>query len=123
VISRLLANRYMNRFLRHWQNQRRCEAFHAHVVNYADAFVILSRGYATETPARTRQVMTRLGLTENETKAVVRDARQEHFEFLGYSFGPHHYREAGHSVTTASAIGVGFHVRVLSCRGGVAESP
>src|SRR3712207_5795050 len=42
VISPLLANRYMNRFLRHWRYQGRGEAFRAHVVNYADDFVILS---------------------------------------------------------------------------------
>jgi RNA-directed DNA polymerase len=36
VISPLLANRYMNRFLRHWRQQGRGETFRAHVVNYAD---------------------------------------------------------------------------------------
>ena len=95
VISPLLANRYMNRFLRHWRHQGRGEAFRAHVVNYADDFVILSRGHAEEALAWTRQVMTRLGLTVNETKTSVRDARQERFDFLGYSFGPHHYRKDG----------------------------
>jgi RNA-directed DNA polymerase len=65
-------------------------------VNYADDFVILSRGYAEEALAWTRQVMTKLGLTVNETKTAVRNARQEHFDFLGYSFGPHYYRKDGH---------------------------
>jgi RNA-directed DNA polymerase len=36
VISPLLANRHMNRFLRHWRNQGRGEAYRAHIVNYAD---------------------------------------------------------------------------------------
>ncbi len=102
VISPLLANRYMNRFLRHWRNQGRGEAFQAHVVNYADDFVILSRGHAEEALAWTRRVMTKLGLTVNETKTAVRDARQEHFDFLGYSFGPHHYRKDGHWYLGAS---------------------
>ena len=102
VISPLLANRYMNRFLRHWRNQGRGEAFKAHVVNYADDFVILSRGYAQEALAWTRQVMTRLGLAVNETKTAVRDARQEHFDFLGYSFGPQYYRKDGHWYLGAS---------------------
>jgi RNA-directed DNA polymerase len=88
VISPLLANRYMNRFLRHWQHQKRGEAFRAHVVNYADDFVILSRGHAEEALTWTRQVMTKLGLTMNEAKTTVRNARQERFDFLGYSFGP-----------------------------------
>jgi RNA-directed DNA polymerase len=102
VISPLLANRYMNRFLRHWRNQGRGEAYRAHVVNYADDFVILSRGYAEEALAWTRQVMTKLGLTVNETKTAVRNARQEHFDFLGYSFGPHYYRKDGHWYLGAS---------------------
>ncbi|MBV8506251.1 MAG: group II intron reverse transcriptase/maturase [Alphaproteobacteria bacterium] len=102
VISPLLANRYMNRFLRHWRQQGRGEAFQAHVVAYADDFVILSRGCAEEALAWTRQVMTRLGLTVNEAKTTVRDARQEHFDFLGYSFGPHYYRKDGHWYLGAS---------------------
>ena len=102
VISPLLANRYMNRFLRHWRHQGRGEAFRAHVVNYADDFVILSRGHADEALAWTRRVMTRLGLTMNEAKTTVRDARQERFDFLGYSFGPHHYRKDGHWYLGAS---------------------
>jgi RNA-directed DNA polymerase len=102
VISPLLANRYMNRFLRHWRNQEREEAFRAHVVAYADDFVILSRGHADEALAWTRRVMARLGLTVNEAKTAVRDARQERFDFLGYSFGPHHYRKNGNWYLGAS---------------------
>jgi RNA-directed DNA polymerase len=101
-LSPTLANRYMNRFLRHWRQQERGKAYQAHVVAYADDFVILSRGHAAEALAWTRQVMTRLGLTVNEVKTAVRDARQEHFDFLGYSFGPHYYRKDGHWYLGAS---------------------
>ena len=96
VISPLLANLYMNRFLKHWRGTGRGEAYRAHVVSYADDFVILSRGYAAEALAWTRAVMTKLGLALNETKTAIRDARRERFDFLGYSFGPHHYRKDGH---------------------------
>jgi hypothetical protein len=41
------------------------------------------------------QVMTRLGLTVNEAKTTVSNARQERFDFLGYSFGPHTNRNDG----------------------------
>jgi len=71
-------------------------------VSYADDFVILSRGCAQEALAWTRRVMTRLGLTVNEAKTTVRDARQERFDFLGYSFGPHYYRKDGHWYLGAS---------------------
>src|SRR5487761_2581664 len=82
----------------------------AHVINYADDFVspadafrdisplrglILSRGHAAEALAWTDRVMTRLGLTLNRTKTCLRDARQERFDFLGYSFGPHCFRQTG----------------------------
>lgn len=102
VISPLLANLYMNRFLKHWRGTGRGEAYRAHVVSYADDFVILSRGHAGEALAWTRSVTTRLGLTLNETKTAIRDARRERFDFLGYSFGPHRYRKDGHWYLGAS---------------------
>ena len=95
VVSPLLANIYMNRFLKHWRLSRCGEAFHAHVVAYADDFVILSRGHAREALAWTTAVMTRLGLTLNEEKTSLKNARQERFDFLGYSFGPHHFGANG----------------------------
>ena len=48
VASPLLANIYMNRFLKYWRLTGRGEAFRAHVIAYADDFVILSRGCAAE---------------------------------------------------------------------------
>jgi RNA-directed DNA polymerase len=89
VISPLLANLYINRFLKHWRLTERERAFRAHIVSYADDFVILSRGRADEALAWTRGVMAKLGLTINEAKTSVKNARQEQFDFLGYSFGPH----------------------------------
>jgi len=102
VISPLLANLYMNRFLKHWRGTGRGEVYRAQVVSYADDFVILSRGHAAEALAWTRRVMAKLGLALNETKTAIRDARRERFDFLGYSFGPHHYRKDGHWYLGAS---------------------
>ena len=95
VASPLLSVIYMNRFLKHWRLTGRSEAFRAHVVSYADDFVILSRGYADEALAWTRAVMTKLGLTLNEAKTSVKDARREGFDFLGYTLGPRHFRKDG----------------------------
>jgi RNA-directed DNA polymerase len=102
VASPLLANIYMNRFLKHWRLTRCGEAFRADVVAYADDFVILSCGYATEALAWTKAVMTKLGLTLNEAKTSVRNARQERFDFLGYSFGPHRFKANGKWYLSAS---------------------
>ena len=52
VVSPLLANLYMNRFLKHWRTSGRGIAYRAHIVAYADDFVILSRGHAAEPPRR-----------------------------------------------------------------------
>jgi RNA-directed DNA polymerase len=95
VISPLLANLYMNRFLKHWRRTRKGETFRAHIVSYADDFVILSRGHAGEALAWTRGVMERMGLALNEAKTSLRNARQERFDFLGYTFGPHRHWKDG----------------------------
>src|SRR5229473_3910748 len=89
VVSPALANLYMNRMLKGWRQTRRGEQFRAHIVNYADDFVILSRGKAKEALEWTRGVLERLDLPLNEKKTSLRNARQERFDFLGYTFGPH----------------------------------
>jgi RNA-directed DNA polymerase len=95
VISPLLANLYMNRFLKYWRLTEQGHKLKAQVIAYADDFVILSRGHAEEAKAWARTVMSRLGLTLNEAKTSVRNAREERFDFLGYSFGPHHFHKNG----------------------------
>ena len=102
VASPLLANIYMNRFLKYWRLTKRGEAFRAHVIAYADDFVILSHAHAAEALAWTKAVMTRLGLTLNEVKTSLRNARWERFDFLGYSFGPHRYKANGAWYLSAS---------------------
>jgi RNA-directed DNA polymerase len=89
VISPLLANLYINRMLKGWKQTGRGEQFQAQIVSYADDFVILSRGKAKEALGWARGTLTRLGLTLNEQKTSIRNARKERFDFLGYTFGPH----------------------------------
>jgi RNA-directed DNA polymerase len=102
VVSPLLANLYMNRFLKHWRQQGCGRRFTAQVVSYADDFVILSHGHAAEALDWTRRVMAKLGLGLNETKTSLRDAWRERFEFLGYSFGLHRHRRTGRRYLGAS---------------------
>ena len=90
VISPALANLYRNRMLKGWRQTRRGEQFQARIVNYADDFVILSRGKAKEALEWTRGVLGRLELTLNEKKTSIRNARGQRFDFLGYTFGPHY---------------------------------
>ncbi|MDH4283634.1 MAG: group II intron reverse transcriptase/maturase [Myxococcales bacterium] len=95
VVSPLLANIYMNRFLKHFRLSGAADAFRAHVVAYADDLVILSRGRAAEALTWMRDAMAKLGLTLNEAKTSLKDARKERFDFLGYSFGPHWFKKNG----------------------------
>lgn len=118
VISPLLANIYMNRFLKYWRITGRGEQFQAKVVVYADDFVILSRRSAAGVMEWTQRVMTKLGLTLNVEKTRIRNARQEQFDFLGYTFGAHCYRPTGSwymgaSPSKRSVAGVKLKVRTI----------
>ena len=102
VISPLLANLYINRMLKGWRKTKRGEQFQACVINYADDFVILSRGKAVEALEWTRRAITGMGLTLNEAKTSIRQARTESFNFLGYTFGPHRHWKDGRRYLGAS---------------------
>ena len=84
-LSPLLANLYINRLAKAFA---RCAArLRARLVNYADDFVILSRGGGQEILAWLRHALTKMGLSLNEAKTCVRDARAETFDFLGFTLG------------------------------------
>jgi RNA-directed DNA polymerase len=87
VMSPLLANIYMRRFLKAWEVRGNDRRFGSRVVNYADDFVILCRRHAAEALAEAQEILTRIGLTLNTTKTRICRAWQEPFDFLGYSFG------------------------------------
>jgi RNA-directed DNA polymerase len=55
----------------------------AKIVNYADDFVVVARKGAAEVLAQVKRWLVGLKLTLNETKTSIRDARKEHFRFLG----------------------------------------
>jgi RNA-directed DNA polymerase len=96
VISPLLANIYINRLLRAFRERSIDHEYRARIVSYADDFVVLSRGKAKQALRWVRWAITNMGLALNEAKTTIRDARTEHFDFLGYTFGPEHYRKDGH---------------------------
>ena len=68
----------------------------------ATHLVILTRRHAAEARDWTREVMTRLGLTLNETKTQLKEAHRESFDFLGYALGPHRYWKNGRQYLGAS---------------------
>jgi len=91
VISPLLANCYFRRFLLAWQLHGHQAQLDAHVVNYADDFVICCRpGNAAVAMARMQALMTRLGLEVNAAKTRIARLPEESFDFLGYTVGRFH---------------------------------
>ena len=96
VVSPLLANVYMNRYLKVFRLRGLDVRYGARLVNYADDFVVLCRYGAAEVLAQSRRWFAQMGLTLNEQKTRLCDGRREAFTFLGYTFGPMHYRKDGH---------------------------
>jgi hypothetical protein len=86
-LSPLLANLYMRRFVLGWKVQGHERRLDAHIVNYADDFVICCRGTADEAMTVMRDMMAKLKLTVNETKTQLCRVPEETFDFLGYTFG------------------------------------
>ena len=59
----------------------------AHLVNYADDFVICCRGTAEKAMVEMRAMMSKLKLTVNEKKTRLCRLPEETFDFLGYTLG------------------------------------
>jgi hypothetical protein len=87
VISPLLSNLYMRRFVLGWKQRGLERKLQARIVSYADDYVICCKGSAEEALVEMRWMMERLKLTINEAKTHVRHLPQERFDFLGYNFG------------------------------------
>jgi RNA-directed DNA polymerase len=97
VASPLLANLYMRRFILGWKRLGHESRLQAVIVNYADDFVICSRGHAEEALLVMRDMMARLRLTVNERKTRRSHLPEDTFTFLGYTFGCHYSRQTGGS--------------------------
>jgi group II intron reverse transcriptase/maturase len=96
VASPLLANLYMRRFVLGWKTMGHARSLDAHVVNYADDFVICTRtGRADQAMTAMRGIMKQLRLTVNETKTRKCCLPEESFDFLGYTFGRQYSRRTG----------------------------
>jgi RNA-directed DNA polymerase len=102
VVSPLLANLYMNRYLKVFRLHELDRRYGARLVNYADDFVVLCRHGAAEVLEQTRRWFARMGLTLNEQKTRVCDGRREGFVFLGYTFGPMRSRKDGYRYVGAA---------------------
>ena len=85
VISPLLSNCYLHILDRIWQRRHLKGKLQAHLVRYADDFVVLCRRDVEEPLKVVRHVLARLGLSLNEAKTRTVDATEGSFNFLGFS--------------------------------------
>jgi RNA-directed DNA polymerase len=95
-ISPLLANLYMRRFVLGWKKLGLEERLGTRIVTYADDLVLLCRrGSAEAALQHLRRLMGKLKLTVNEEKTRICRVPEDHFEFLGYTFGRLYTRTTG----------------------------
>lgn len=96
-ISPLLSNLYMRRFVLGWKVLGHAARLDAHIVNYADDFVICCRATAQAAYRAMQNMMARLKLTVNQNKTRICRLPDEAFDFLGYTLGRCHSRQTGRS--------------------------
>lgn len=95
VISPLLANLYLHLMDRIWESHNLSIKLGARLVRYADDFVILC-ARDTERPMQVVcHLMDKLGLTLNEQKTHIVNAKEESFDFLGFAFQMRKSRKTG----------------------------
>jgi group II intron reverse transcriptase/maturase len=94
-ISPLLANLYMRRFVLGWKAHGHDQRLDAHIVNYADDFVICCNGTAEQAMPLMRNMMEKLKLTVNDAKTHVCHLPDEAFDFLGFTFGRYYSPRTG----------------------------
>ena len=85
VISPLLSNCYLHLLDRIWDGHQLRWKLKARIVRYADDFVVLCAGKVDQPLTTVKHVLERLDLTLNESKTRIVDARQESFNFLGFT--------------------------------------
>jgi RNA-directed DNA polymerase len=86
VISPLLANVYFHLLDRIVNNTRSLFGKHGvRIVRYADDFVLMGKTLPAEITGKLKSLLDRMGLTINETKTRQIDAREESFNFLGFT--------------------------------------
>lgn len=86
VISPLLANIYLHLLDRIVNNPRSLFAkMGVKIVRYADDFVLMGRKVESQVREKLKDLLSRMGLSLNEEKTRLVRAKEERFDFLGFS--------------------------------------
>ena len=95
VISPVLSNLYFRRFVLVWYERGIHQRLNAHLVNYADDYVICCEpGSGEVAMEKARRLLTAMGLEVNEEKTRLVRLPEGTFDFLGYTFGRFYSRSA-----------------------------
>lgn len=87
VISPLLANLYLHWLDNYWEKSNFSKRYGAHLIRYADDFVILCKANAEKYLQIVSKFLERLGLKLHESKTKVIDLEESQtFDFLGCTF-------------------------------------
>jgi hypothetical protein len=97
TLSPLLANLYFRRFILGWKKLGLMARYQAHIVNYADDFVICCKAGAAEALVWVRKIVEKLKLRINESKTHIHRVPDENVEFLGYTIGRCYSAKTGKS--------------------------
>lgn len=98
VISPLLANIYLHlldRIISHPESQYAKVGIQ--IVRYADDFVLMGKSLPKELIENLKHLLSRMGLTLNQSKTREIDARRESFNFLGFTIRYDLNRKGGNS--------------------------
>jgi RNA-directed DNA polymerase len=98
VISPLLANIYLNVLDKVWKVKKIQEEMEARLIRYADDFVVLCKGNTERLLKGVQNVLGHLGLALKAEKTRVLDARQEGFDFLGFTVQVRKSRRTGRNL-------------------------
>ena len=86
VISPLLANIYFHLLDRIINNPKSLFSKHGvHIIRYVDDFVLMSKSLPAIITEKLKELLNRMGLRINENKTRQIDAREESFNFLGFT--------------------------------------
>lgn len=86
VISPLLANVYLHLLDRIVRNPKSLfSKLGIEIIRYADDFVLMGKELTQEALEKLESLLTRMGLTLNKDKTKQKDAKQESFDFLGFT--------------------------------------
>jgi len=121
-LSPLLSNIYMRRFVLGWKSLGLARRYKAQIVNYADDFVICCRGNAQEALHAMRQLIGRLRLTVNEEKTHLCRVPEDHFDFLGYTFGRLYSPKTGRAYLGMRPSKKSLHRQIESIREATART-